>query len=500
MFLRADSTGETTPEADLFLPVIYNEDDLTPDPGTNAKPTSASSQTPNPTNTPTNTPTFTATPTPWCNIQFENEVGSNTPSVLITGDVGIEVTIINLTTNEVLGSGVINGPFTGHDCPGYSFISVSPRIDETNIGHVLLAQQTDNLENNDTTMVVDTSNPVPTSTPNAPYLAVVPDCGMGPDIQFKVKGNNWPVDQMLTLSWEGIPQIVLQANEHSGYFNMTWTFEGLSNGIYTVSALSGTNGISASDQVFVPCGILPTNTPTPTYTPMPTNTPLPSPADLVVGQPILVSTPPIIVYEPVAFQVPITNTGDTAVTSLFFVDLLFDPPATHFSDVYAAVSGLSGNSSVTLTITSTIGLANFVGTHQITGWVDSLDHVSETDETNNLSEPLDVIITEFGGTPTTTPTPDGTEKISGVVSIVEANVLPIERAAVTVIDEGSGLPIASTYSDANGFYSVGNIPSGSTYTVQACIVIDNDEYFGVRFARPAPDLFANIFASQGPCP
>ncbi len=250
----------------------------------------------------------------------------------------------------------------------------------------------------------------------------------------------------------------------------------------------------------------PSTTPTPTQTATSTatsipDTPTPIPADLIIGQPIMISTPPITVYKPVSFQIPITNSGEIDINTLFFVDLLFEPPALHFSDVYSAISSLGGNSSITLTITSTIGFANFVGTHQVTGWVDSLDHISEADETNNLSDPLEVIISDFGGTPVSTSTPNGTETISGITrAMLGTDFINIERAAITVIDEVNGTAIASTYSDANGSYSVNNLPSGTTYTVQACIVIDNNEYFGVRFNRTLPDPLADIFMTQSACP
>jgi hypothetical protein len=241
----------------------------------------------------------------------------------------------------------------------------------------------------------------------------------------------------------------------------------------------------------------PTDVPTATNTPV---TPLPAPADLIVGPPILISTPPIIVYEPVAFQVPVTNTGDIAIVDLFFVDLLFDPTPVHYSDVYAAVSGLGGNNSITLTITSTIGFANFVGTHQVTGWVDSLDHIVEANETNNFSEPLDVPIASFGGTPTSTPIPNGTATISGAARVfVGGSFINQERMLVSAIDETSGLTVAVTYSDENGFYQFDNLMNGTSYTVTGCITIDNNEYFGIRTNRVAPDAFSDIFAMQGTC-
>ncbi len=680
LFLQADMAGENTPEANLYLPIIYNEDGLTPDPGLNSTPTPTSSHTP----TATSTATDTAIPASGCNLQFAQEAYGNSPYVLITGDVGKEVTITNLTTNEVIGSGILDGPVVGQDCPGFSYITVSPRLDETNVGHTLLAQETDNPDNFDTTIVLDAYNPQPTSTPNAPYLAVVPSCGTGPDVQFKVEGNNWPTNQSLTLSWEGVPQIVFEANEHTGFFIMTWEFNGLNNGIYTVSALSGANGVTASDQIYIPCATstqpptntsTPTNTPTATSTPtvappcnygphsvplngsariqmedfrcggpdvsfsdqndggpgsgayridygaegpdlegtsdigggynlgwtqagewleyeisapayavytfiiryatpnttnprlqirttfgtlvnntpilslpptdgfqdwqnyetqvllfsgtnivrftiaggpgnynyfdvqpfIPTSTPTPvtptpAPADLIVGQPILVSTPPLTSYEPIAFQVPITNTGDLSIETLFFVDLLFDPAPTFGSDTYTAVSGLAGNSSKTLTITSTTGLDADLGTHQITAWVDSLNHVVEEDETNNLSTPLELVNVTPANTPTPTAVPIGTEPISGLALTLTSELLPIERAHITLIEEASGIPIASTYSDENGAYSLNNIPTDTSYTVQACIFINNQPYFGLNTGVTAPNAFANVILLPQPCP
>lgn len=389
LFLRAESTRGTTPEANLFLPVIYNEDDLTPNPSANA----------------TSTPTLTASPT------------------------------------------------------------IHPTITAS-------------------------ATPSATSTSIEPYIVLMPDCGPGPNIFFYIQGYNWPDDESITVTWNGTPIIFLPAIQHTGSFSIAWTSEGMTSGLYMVSAVSGTNGATASDYYTIPCGAAIT----------PTSTPTPEPADLVIGQPILISTPPVVAYQPLAFEVPITNTGGVDINTLFFVDLLFDPMPVHHSDVYAAVSGLEGHGSMTLTITSTIGLANYIGTHQITGLADSLNHVQEANENNNVSELLEIPVSMPGSTPTNTPIPTGTGKISGIVRRVQGSFIPVERAAISVIDEASGIPIASTYSDANGFYEFNNIPDDSTYTVQACIMIDNSEYFGMRSNRTPSDSLVDIFLNKQPCP
>lgn len=347
-----------------------------------------------------------------------------------------------------------------------------------------------------------TATPSPTSTPVEPYILAVPNCGPGPNIQFNFQAYNWPVDQSVTFFWQGVPQGTFQANMHTGSFNMTWSFDGLTDGIYMVSAQSGISGATASNQIYIPCGILPTNTPTPTSISTSTNTPAPQPADLVVGQPQLISTPPIIVYQPLAFEVPITNTGDININTLFFVDLLFSPPPGHIEDSYTAVSSLAGGSTITLTITSTIGLANFLGDHQVTALVDSLDHVIEVDETNNLSAPFEITIAEPAMTPNYTATPTGGSTISGTAMVLwNGNLLPQERMHISAIEEATGQVIAVTYSDENGFYQFNSLTEGVAYTVQGCITIDNNAYFGIRTNQTPPNAFVAVFALQSSsCP
>ena len=167
-----------------------------------------------------------------------------------------------------------------------------------------------------------------------------------------------------------------------------------------------------------------------------------------------------------------------------------------------AVSGLSGGSTITLTITSTIGLANFIGDHQVTAFVDSLNHVAETDETNNLSAPFEITISEPAMTPDYTPLPTGSSTISGVArAMLSGNFLPQERMRLSAIEEATGKVVAVTYSDENGFFQFENLTEGTSYTVQGCIMIDNKAYFGFRSSRIPPDAFADIFAvKSASCP
>ncbi|MCP4415122.1 MAG: pilus assembly protein, partial [Chloroflexi bacterium] len=281
---------------------------VTPSP--TPSPTPSDTPTPGPTLTPSNTPTFT--PTPRCDLEFEGSAVAGNNYVFVTGDVGIDVTVTNLSTGAVLGSVVLGGPFNDHACEGFGTVPLSPALDAGDIGDILLAVQTNDASNSDTTIVVgtpptetpsptftpiptstptNTPLPTPTNTPSGPYIVVVPDCGAGPDVQFNVQGFNWPVSQSVTLSWEGVPQIVLQANQHTGAFTYSWSYDGLSDGVYTVDALSGTSGATSSDTFTIPC----VNQPTPTPGPVITSTPVP--ADLVAfSPPTLISTPPIVAY------------------------------------------------------------------------------------------------------------------------------------------------------------------------------------------------------------
>lgn len=503
LLLQADATREA--DSFLFLPMIYNqvETDSTPNPITEstATPTFTASPTIHPTITASVTPSSTATATPTStpvdpyviampncgpgpNITF-NLYGANWPTNQSLTVFWEGIPQMTFQANTIPGSfsttwsfsGLINGIYTVSALSGTAGATASTQI------YIPCGIQP-------TSTPTPTETPSPTSTPVKPYIVIMPDCGPGPTIFFYVQGYYWPVNESVTLTWNDNPMMVLQAGQHSGNFSFGWTFEGMTSGLYKVSAISGTSGITSSDYYTIPCGALIT----------PTAMPTPEPADLVIGQPILISTPPVIAYQPLAFEVPITNTGGVDINTLFFVDLLFDPTPVHYRDVYTAVSNLAGNSSITLTITSTIGLANYLGPHQITGVVDSLDHVVEANEDNNSSPVLEIPFATPGNTPTNTPEPVGTGTISGIVRRIQGKSIPMERAAITAIDEANGIPIASTYSDANGYYELNNLPDNKTYTIQACIIIDSDSYFGVRSGQTPPNMFADIILNKQPCP
>lgn len=492
---------------------------VTPSP--TPSPTATDTPTPGPTATFTNTPTLT--PTPRCDLQFDGPVVVGDNAVFITGDVGITVNIINLSTGQTIGSGTLGGPFgNNYACPGFATIILSSALTAANNGHLLLAEQEGVGDNNDTATVLGlpptatpspTLTPVPTSTPtntplptltptpSGPYLTIAPNCGPGPNISFILQAYNWPTNQSVTFFWEGQAQGAPVQAGHTGNFTYGWSFSGLSNGTYTASAQSGLNGPTASAQFTVPCAGQPTPTGAPTNTP--------SPADLVaIGPPTLLSTPPIVAYQPVQFSVNITNTGDVSVENQFFVDIYLDPNPTTIltdripltqSDGYSAVSGLAGGESQTIIVNAPYGFENNPTSHQVYGMVDSVLQVPEIIETNNVTDPRTVLNVTPAATPTPTPDLVGNSELSGLVRALVGTYLPQFRAEVFLTDESTSLVVARTSTDENGFYAFNTVPAG-TYTVHACILIDNVQYFGLRTSRTPPNPYVDIYAAQGVCP
>jgi hypothetical protein len=208
----------------------------------------------------------------------------------------------------------------------------------------------------------------------------------------------------------------------------------------------------------------------------------------------------------VQFTVNITNTGEVAVENQFFVDIYLDPttiltdriPLTE-SDGYSAVSGLAGGASRVITVTSPLGFTNNPTNHQAYGMVDSVLQIPEVSEVNNVTDPLSVTNVTPAATPTPTPDLTGDTEISGVIRALIGSWLLQFRASVVLIDESTSTVVASAQTDQNGYYLFENVPAGN-YTVQSCIVIDNNTYFGLRTNRTPPDPYADIWAQAGGCP
>jgi hypothetical protein len=122
----------------------------------------------------------------------------------------------------------------------------------------------------------------------------------------------------------------------------------------------------------------------------------PAGPDLTInGQPQLVTPLPRGANLPVSFTVTIENVGDVDVNSQFFVDIFLDPTVVLTTGIpisesngFTAVPALAAGESRVVTITAQMGFAAEPFTHTVYAWVDSLEQVIESEETNNLSAPL----------------------------------------------------------------------------------------------------------------
>lgn len=501
--------------------------------GPTPTPTATPTETPTPegATAPTETPTQTLTPSPtpdYCGAHFEAPPVEGQTHVWVSGEVGATVTIINLTTGQTLGSDVFL-EVSNHRCPGIADFNDAAVLPTPLVaGHVILAVPslgepatqivlagtptptasptvTATPEATETALPTETPTITPTATPSVPYILLIPNCSIGSQAQFNVLGFNWPNNEAISLSWDGFPQSIVPSG-HGGSFTLTWTKTGLTVGttsnptLYVVRAQSNSHNAVANFRV--PCD----NVPPPTFQPTPT--PTPNPADLiVVGPPQIISTPPLVAYQPIAARVVISNTGDIAVSSQFFVDLFLNPvgPVSptiplDYSIGYMAVSSLAGGASRVITITAPLGFPNSPpDPHLLYGMVDSLLQITEADETNNVSTPLAVSAVTPAATPTPTPTapPNGTLSISGIVRSLVTSWVPAGRVTISLFDSDSNF-VASTQSDRNGFYVFQNILPG-TYSVRACTEIDNVSFSGLRTGLVPTDPFANVYMLPGPC-
>lgn len=149
-------TNTATPTPTLlptFTPTFTPSPTLTPLPS--ATPTATA--TPLPSATPTNTAV------PACNVQFEGPALEGTDFVMVTGDIGTTVTIVDQTSGNTLGSVILQAA-PGHACPGFSNFSPPDNLNELLVaGHLLEAQSSDG---STATIVVQAVPPTETPTPS----------------------------------------------------------------------------------------------------------------------------------------------------------------------------------------------------------------------------------------------------------------------------------------------------------------------------------------------
>lgn len=498
-----------------------------PTPGVTPSPTATPTTGASPTATGTSTITVTPSPTR-CDTRFEDNLIQGDTWADVTGDVGGNVILYDLSvagTPPAIGTAVIDGPFGGHDCPG--FVRIAPVAPPLSGGHVILVSN--NSDGSEDTAIVltappsptpsptgtatatfaptGTPTPTPSATPATPFIIVFPSCQAGPGINITIEGHNWTNASLpITLFW--VPQgqsgqvITTIPAGHAPSFTFSWSNPNVPQGSHLVRAVSGTTIKEAP--LTVPC---PNITPTATIFP-PTSTP--NPADLIIGRPELLSTPPIVEYRPLQFRVSITNTGTIEVNNQFFTDLFLDPPdSAIYSDTisllysggYRAVSSLAGGASRVLTISVPLGFSGgLTVTRTVYGVVDSILQIDESNEFNNISiPPLYVPNVTPAPSPTPSPTPDGIDRISGVVRSFIFNWVPQFRAQVFLVSGGNVL--AYTETNSNGYYEFNGVAVG-TYEVYACLDVDTETHVGSRTGIAPPNPFADIFMLSDPagCP
>lgn len=497
-----------------------------PTPGVTPSPTPTPIYSPTPSPTPI-TPTPSPTVVPVCGVHFEGVVVETQDYVLITGEVGAVVTIVDLTEGgQQIGVGTLAGPFDNHVCDGFSTIPV-PEV-ELIQGHMIAAIPSVGLP--DYTFVLGepptptptatytplpsptpspTVTPLPSATPLGPHIVLLPTCGTpltnpGP-VTFNVIFVNWPVNQSLILRWEDSVMQTWQANQHAGSFTRAYTRNvSQLTANYAVSATSG-GGIVDAETFIVPCSDFPT--PTPPIDPTDT----PAPPDIVVyGPPVLISTPPIVAYQPVQFTIPITNEGDVNVDGQFWMDLYLDPnpalvltttiPITE-SDGYSAIWGLAGGETKVITITAPLGFTNEPEDHHVYGFADSLEEKVETDETNNITDALIGVQVTPAATPTPSPTPGGEDIISGGALTLGDDLILQYRATLRLVDDSTGSVVGLTTSDQSGYYEFTGVAAPTTtYTVVGCLTIDGESWYGLVTGVMPPTSTAHVIMLKQPCP
>ncbi|TKJ31106.1 MAG: hypothetical protein CEE40_02295 [Chloroflexi bacterium B3_Chlor] len=230
----------------------------------------------------------------------------------------------------------------------------------------------------------------------------------------------------------------------------------------------------------------PTSTPTPTFTPV-------APPDLIIwGAPGMdpahqtvpdnQTVPPLPTPEwaapawtPVAITANVFNDSTGPIENQWFWTDLYvysDPvqtPRPNEAGVeYEGLGNLGPLASTTLTFTHSFTIS---GTHYLYAQADSFQFVQESNENNNVSEPLTVTVyyAGFTPTPTYTATPDPScGDISGTVwaFIGGQLVVPTERVDVTLY---RGTLIGATETDTDGRYRFDCVPARTGYKVSGTL-------------------------------
>ncbi len=375
-----------------------------------------------------------------------------------------------------------------------------------------------------------TATPDVTSTPlpNGPFIGFpVGDACVtpNPSTRFTIFGGNWGANQQIQFVWDNNELVGTVTTDVDGGIVPTVFDLGVrDSGIHILSAIDTAANIVENLVIQIPC-------PAPVATATPSATPTLIPPDLVISRPELVTDLPITEFNSVEFTFAITNTGETDINSLFFVDLFLDPPpaafvsetepitrtaiiADPYSDGFIAVPDMKAGASRIITITSPLGFQNdTTGLRNAWGMVDTIDQITDEEfEDNNLSNEGGIPVTPAVNVPTPTPLPSEQSdpfSIRGRVKALYTEFVPQQRATVFLVhtpaDGSPGEIVKQTFSDANGryrFFEVPPLTGGDYYTIVACLSLaGSDAYFGSWFpVLPDPNdaVFEDVYMTITP--
>ncbi len=541
-------------------------------------PTATFTPTPVPSIPPDATPTETPRPETLvqCDVKIKGPLISGQRILQITGDRFVNndsgnavytLELLDVTNGQIIASGVpmdlLPVELTNdHGCinenegaaeidlnssPGYYINPIYAGGLPGNI--VVLAQHENGSEDDEyvipaadatATVLAPTLTPLPSETPTptpdvtntpspaGPFIAFPfgDNCvNPNPSARFTIFGGNWTAGHVIQFVWDNNEIVGNATTDSTGAIGtMDFDLGVRDSGNHTLSAIDGVTNQVFTMNILIPC-------PAPIPTETPTATPTLSPPDLIISIPKLVSDLPITEYTSVEFSFAITNTGQTDVNSLFFVDLFLDPPAAAiisetdpitrtyiiadpYSDGFIAIPDMPANSSRVITITSPIGFQNDVtGLREAWGMVDTINQISDEEhEDNNLSSLGNIVVTPALNVPTPTPIPSEESdpySVRGRVKALYTEFVPQQRASVFLVEQpadgSQGTVIAQTISDANGRYRFFDVPpltGGDYYTVVACLSLaGSDAYFGSWFPiLPDPDeaVFEDVYMTITP--
>ncbi|MCA9930449.1 MAG: pilus assembly protein, partial [Anaerolineales bacterium] len=239
----SQTAGQGLPPVVPSIPTAGVTPSPTPSPTPTDTPTIGPSLTPTNTSTPENTPTATVS---ICPTRFEGPAVAGTTNVIVTGDPGTIVELIDIDTGATLVTTTLKA-VPDHACGGFAdFIPPShPKIDPPLVaGHLLLIRNLDDGSFDETFVIGGTptntptatntpantptpsSTPTatPTHTPSAPYIIAIPTCSSNSTASFTVAGFNWPLNETITLYWNTTQfQEIVGKTQHNGSFTRIWT-------------------------------------------------------------------------------------------------------------------------------------------------------------------------------------------------------------------------------------------------------------------------------------